>query len=199
MFTAKELSNIRVGDKDGYKCAIRFIAKGPSLASVRLYWIVQNPDGKPGYMGGNGGFFEYSLRTQPDAAPVAFGTEVDRVVTQNGRGAFPLIAFPPHRLTSGLPYFIVIDNVSFNPEVNFSSLDFLHNDAVLDQTPEVQVWLSAKGVPWQLAAKGAFIGSPVALIYADGTMQGSSYIAAGAQYPKGLESGVSYGFPEELL
>ena len=112
--------------------------------------------------------------------------------TQNGQGNFPLVCFAPVLLTAGLYYHVVVRNIDPNPKENWSSLDFMYSATVLNQTPDVQVLVSAQGVPWEPVDGGEIAGSPVALFYADGSTQGYPWYQIGTNGV--LLAGTAYGF-----
>lgn len=189
------LNNVEVGGQYGQVASIRFLAKSSApLAAARVYWIIT----KTGYASGSGGQYTYSLKTDSNGQPGQVLTSAKMVVNQltsNRVGNFPLICFPPVALVSGQYYDIVVQNVDPSPKVNWSSLDFLWNASLTNQTPDIQIWLSTEGGKFAPGDNGTFIGSPVALFYADGTVQGHGDIAIGSGYPGGYECGSSYGFP----
>ena len=120
-------------------------------------------------------------------------------ITGNQRGNFPLICFPPVSLVSGQYYDIVVQNVDQNPSLNWSSLDFLWDAGFDNQTPDVQVWLrDGEGAAFKPGDGGTFIGSPVALFYADGVIQGHGDIAVSSTSASWLQCGSAYGFPAAL-
>jgi hypothetical protein len=196
------LNNINIGGQWSQAASIRFIAKSDSpLAGVRLYWIIANPSGHAGYASGTGGRYVYSLRTDLNGQPgkvLATASMIQNQVTENKRGNFPLICFPPTSLTSGQYYDIVVENVDPDSFANWASLDLLWDPTAKNQTPDVQIWVSTEGNPFSPADGGTFIGTPVALFYADGTVQGHGDIAIGSAYPGGFECGSGYGFPAAL-
>jgi hypothetical protein len=197
MLTATSLSNVIVGGKWGNAVSIKFTAKTSApLAAVRLYWITGNPPGKTGYAAGKGGTYTYELCSDLNGAPSLGLTLAEVIVpqpTENGRGGFPLVCFSPVLLLEGKTYHIVIRNTDPQPTLNWASVDFLINAAVPNQTPDVQILVSAQGVPWEPVDKGTLLGSPVALFYADGTVQSYPWYQIG---PNGaLMAGTEYGFP----
>jgi hypothetical protein len=201
-FVATSLNNLVVGGSYSQVASIRFQAKtNAPLAGLRVYWIIANPPDKPGYASGDGGHYTYTLHSdyygQPQGA-LATASMVANQITENGRGNFPLICFPPVGLVSGNYYDIVVQNVDPNPTSNWASLDFLWNESLNDQTPDVQIWSSWEGGSFAWADDGTYVGSPVALFYADGTLQGYGEIAVGSEYSGGYECGNWYGFPATL-
>jgi hypothetical protein len=92
-------------------------------------------------------------------------------------------------------YDIVVQNVDQSPSVNWSSLDFLWDAGFDNQTPDVQVWLRNEGGAFKPGDGGSFIGSPVALFYADGAIQGHGDIAVSSTSASWLQCGSAYGFP----
>jgi hypothetical protein len=201
-FVATSLNNINIGGRFSAIASIHFQAKSSApLAAVRLYWIIANASGGSGYASGTGGSYVYDLREDSNGQPgavLATASMVKNQITGNKRGNFALICFPPVSLVSGKYYDIVVENVDPEPSVNFSSLDFLFDASTANQTPDVQVWVSDYKGPFKPADAGTFVGSPVALFYADGTLQGHGDIAVGSSYPGGFECGSSYGFPVSL-
>ena len=99
---------------------------------------------------------------------------------------------------SGQYYNIVIENIDADSFANWASLDFLWDPIVKNQTPDVQIWVSDEGGAFSPGDGGTFIGTPVALFYSDGTIQGHGDIAVGSSYPGGFECGSGYGFPAVL-
>jgi hypothetical protein len=196
------LNNVQVGGRYSQSVSIRFLAKTTSaLHRVRLCWIIPNSSEHAGYAAGNGGRYTYTLHTDSDGQPgeqLASTDGVDNEITANGRGNFPIIYFPSVTLESGHYYDIVIKNEDAHPTENFSSLDFLWNPEYVNQTPDVQVWISMWGDKYGMGYNGTLIGSPVALFYTNGVMQGYGDIAVGSSYPGGLECGWVYGFPQPL-
>lgn len=201
-FVATSLNNIEIGGQRSQLASIRFMAKSNApLAAARLYWIIGNPSGKSGYASGTDGRYVYTLRQDSNGQPgavLATANMVQNKLTENQRGNFPLICFPPVGLESGQYYDIVVQNVDPNPSVNWASLDFLWDAGETNQTPDVQVWVSAEGGAFEMGDGGTFVGSPVALFYSDGTLQGYGNIAVGSSYPGGYECGSAYGFPAAL-
>lgn len=201
-FISISLNNINIGGQWSQAASVHFLAKSNApLAAVRLYWIIANPAGHAGYASGTGGKYAYSLRTDVNGQPgriLASASMIQNQVTENQRGNFPLICFPPTMLAAGQYYDIVVENVDPDAYGNWSSLDFLWDPVAKYQTPDVQVWVSDEGGPYSPADGGTFVGSPVALFYSDGTVQGHGDIAIGSEYPNGFECGSSYGFPASL-
>ena len=201
-FVALSLNNVKIGGQWSQAASIRFVAKSAApLAGVRLYWIIANPSGHAGYASGTGGRYVYTLRSDVNGQPgqvLATASMIQNQVTENQRGNFPLICFPPTQLVVGNFYDIVIENVDPDTFTNWSSLDFLWDPNTKNQTPDVQVWVSTEGGPYSPADGGTFIGTPFALFYSDGTVQGHGDMAVGSAYPTGLECGSSYGFPAAL-
>jgi len=202
-FLATSLNNIEVGGQNSQIVSIRFRAKtdGP-LAAVRLYWIIQNPSGDSGYASGTGGHFTYSLRADANGQlgkTLATASVIRNQITENQRGNFPLVSFPPvDHLVRGQYYDIVVENVDRNPSENWASLDFLWDPIAKNQTPDVQIWISSFGGAFAPGDGGTFIGSPVALFYSDGVVQGYGDVDVGPSYPGGLECGSGYGFPTSI-
>ena len=201
-FTSLGLNNIIIGGQWSQRVSVRFIAKSSApLSGVRLYWIIANPTGHAGYASGTGGRYVYTLRTDSNGQPgqvLATASMIQNKVTGNRHGNFPLICFPPTSLTAGEYYDIVIENVDPDSYANWSSVDFLWDPIAKNQTPDVQVWVSDEGAAFAPGDGGTFIGTPVALFYADGTVQGHGDIAVGSAYPGGFECGSAYGFPAIL-
>lgn len=201
-YQAASLNNVIVGGKWSQIVSIRFQATSVSpLAAARLYWIISNPPDHGGYMLGNGGHYSYTLRQDVNGQPgatLAVASVVQDRITGNKRGNFPLICFPPVSLWPGQFYDIVVQNIDPNPSLNWSSLDFLYNAALTDQTPELQVWASNQGGQFAPSGKGTLIGSPIAIFYADGTAQGHGDIAISTTSPTKLQCGSAYGFPASL-
>lgn len=201
-FVATSLNNLIIGGRFSAVASIHFQAKSSApLAAVRLYWIIANPAGDAGYASGTGGRYVYTLRADSNGQPGAVlstANMVQNLFTENGRGNFPLICFPPTSLVGGRYYDIVVENVDPNPSLNWSSLDFLFNGGTSNQTPDVQVWVSDYAGAFKPADSGEYIGSPVALFYSDGTVQGHGDMAVGSNYSGGLECGSAYGFPASL-
>lgn len=199
---ATSLNNIVIGGRFSAVASVRFQAKSSApLAGVRLYWIIANPAGDSGYASGTGGKYVYTLRADSNGQPgavLATANMVQNLVTENRRGNFPLICFPPVSLVNGQYYDIVVQNVDPDSSVNYSSLDFLFDAGTPNQTPDVQVWVSDYSEAFKPADGGTFIGSPVALFYSDGTIQGHGDIAVGSEYSGGFECGSAYGFPASL-
>jgi hypothetical protein len=199
---ATSLNNINIGGGASAIASIHFQAKSSApLAAVRLYWIIANAAGHPGYASGTGGSYVYELRADSNGQPgavLATASMVRNEITGNQRGNFALICFPPVSLISGKYYDIIVENVDPEPSVNFSSLDFLFDAGTANQTPDVQVWVSDYKEAFKPADAGTFVGSPVALFYADGMVQGHGDIAVGSSYPGGFECGSAYGFPASL-
>ena len=201
-FVSISLNNIIIGGQWSQAASIRFLAKSSSpLSAVRVYWIIANPAGHAGYASGTGGRFVYTLRTDSNGQPgsvLATASVVQNQITSNQRGNFPLVCFPPTPLVSGHYYDIVVENVDADSFANWASLDFLWDPTAKNQTPDVQVWVSDEGKAFSPGDGGTFIGTPVALFYADGTIQGYGDIAVGSSYPNGFECGSGYGFPALL-
>jgi hypothetical protein len=201
-FTSISLNNIIIGGQWSQRASVRFMAKtNAPLSAVRLYWIIANPAGHAGYASGTGGQIAYSLRTDSNGQPgrvLATASMIQNQVTENQRGNFPLICFPPASLISGQYYDIVVENGDPNSYANWSSVDFLWDPIAKNQTPDIQVWVSVEGGAFAPGDGGTFIGTPVALFYADGTIQGHGDIAIGSAYPGGFECGSGYGFPATL-
>jgi len=195
---ATALDNVVVGGQWGNQVAIRFQANSTVLAAVRVYWITENPTGKSGYASGTGGSFVYELHADNSGFPgnlISTALFTVPMPTENGHGGFPLVCFPPSMLVVGQYYDMVVRNIDPTPKVNWSSLDFLTYATTLNQTPDVQVIYAPTGNKWQSVDGGQVMGSPVAIFYSNGTVQGYGYIAAGSLYPNGLECGQAYGFP----
>lgn len=201
-FIATSLNNIEIGGLRSQIASIRFVAKSNApLSAVRLYWIIANPSGHPGYASGTAGRYVYTLRKDSNGQPgevLATANMVQNELTENKRGNFPLILFPAVALQNGRYYDIVVQNVDPDPSVNWASLDFLWDAGEKNQTPDVQVWVSSEGGAFEMGDGGTFIGSPVALFYADGIIEGHGNIAVGSSYPDGYECGSAYGFPAAL-
>jgi len=201
-FLATSLNNIEIGGPRSQVASIRFQAQSNApLAAVRLYWIIANPSGHSGYASGTDGEYVYTLRRDSGGQPgevLATANMIQNNISGNKRGNFPLICFPPVPLVRGQYYDIVVRNVAPDPSANWASLDFLWDTVEKDQTPDVQVWVSAEGRAFEMADGGTFVGSPVALFYSDGTVQGHGNMAVGWTYPDGYECGSAYGFPEAL-
>lgn len=201
-FFATSLNNIIVGGRWAQQVSIRFQAKTSApLAAMRVYWIIANPSDREGYASGNSGAYTYTLHADSNGQPttvLAKASMVQNELTENKRGNFPLICFPPANLASGKYYDVVVENVASEPTVNWASLDFLWDPSTENQTPDVQIWVSDEGRTFGLGDRGTFVGSPVALFYADGTIQGHGNIAVGSSYSGGLECGSVYGFPAAL-
>jgi hypothetical protein len=201
-FFATSLNNIIVGGPWTQNVSIRFQAKASApLSAVRLYWIISNPAGHPGYASGKGGRYIYTLRKDTNGQPgqvLATASMIENRITGNQRGNFPLICFPPTSLVGGQYYDIVVQNADPDPSVNWSSLDFLWSAGLENQTPDVQIWVSDQGRPYQPADAATFVGSPFALFYADGTIQGHGDIAISSSSASGLQCGSAYGFPAAL-
>jgi hypothetical protein len=200
MITATALSNVIVGGQWNNVVSIRFLAKASApLSAIRLYWVTQNPPGKMGYASGTGGSYSYSLCADNNGVPGSVLAVEQLIVpqpTQNGRGGFPLVCFGPALLKAGGYYHVVVRNIDDNYKENWSSLDFMYSATVLNQTPDVQVLISAQGVAWEPVDGGELAGSPVALFYADGTQQGYPWYQVGAN--GALLAGTAYGFPASL-
>jgi hypothetical protein len=201
-FVATSLNNIIVGGQWSQQVSIRFQATTSApLAAMRVYWIIANPSDREGYASGNAGAYTYTLRADSDGQPgtvLSKASMVQNELTENKRGNFPLICFPPTNLTKGSYYDVVVQNVASEPTVNWASLDFLWDPAEKSQTPDIQIWVSDEGGHFGLGDGGTFIGSPVALFYANGAIQGHGDIAVGSGYAGGLECGSAYGFPAAL-
>jgi hypothetical protein len=201
-FVATSLCNVIIGGQWSQVASIRFQAKSSApLSAVRVYWIIGNPPGKTGYAAGAGGKYSYTLHADSNGQPgavLATASMVMNELSENKFGNFPLICFPPASLVSGNYYDIVVRNVDPSPSVNWASLDFLYDQSAANQTPDVQVWTSNQGGAFEPDGGGIFVGSPVALFYADGTVQGHGNIAVGSEYPGGYECGSAYGFPAVL-
>jgi hypothetical protein len=201
-FVATSLNNLVVGGSYSEVASIRFQAKTSApLAGLRVYWIIANPSGKTGYASGDAGHYTYTLHSDSNGQPqgtLATASMVTNQITEDALGNFPLICFPPVGLVSGQYYDIVVKNVDPSPTVNWASLDFLWNASRTDQTPDVQIWSSWEGGSFGWADDGTYVGSPVALFYADGTLQGYGNIAVGSEYSGGYECGNWYGFPASL-
>jgi hypothetical protein len=199
---ATSLNNLVVGGPYSQVASIRFQAKtNAPLSGLRVYWIIANPSDKTGYASGSGGHYTYTLHADSSGQPgatLATASMVTNQITESKLGNFPLICFPPVGLVSGQYYDIVVQNVDPEPTVNWASLDFLWNVSLNDQTPDVQIWSSWDGEKFAWADDGTYVGSPVALFYADGTLQGYGNIAVGSEYPGGYECGNWYGFPATL-
>jgi len=148
-FISISLNNIIIGGQWSQRASVRFIAKSNApLSGVRLYWIIANPAGRAGYASGTGGRFVYSLRTDSNGQPgrvLATASMIQNQVTENQRGNFPLICFPPTSIASGQYYDIVVENVDPNSYANWSSVDFLWDPIAKNQTPDIQVWVSVEG------------------------------------------------------
>ena len=194
MITATALSNVIVGGQWGNAVSIRFLAKTSApLSAIRLYWVIKSP--KSGYASGTGGTFVYDLCPDKNGVPgptLATQQVIQNQFTQNGQGNFPLVCFAPVLLTAGLYYHVVVRNIDPNPKENWSSLDFMYSPTVLNQTPDVQVLVSAQGVPWEPVDGGEIAGSPIALFYADGSTQGYPWYQIGTNGV--LLAGTAYGF-----
>lgn len=201
-FIATSLNNIIVGGQWSQKVSIRFLAKTSApLSSVRVYWIIANPSDREGYASGTGGHYTYSLHEDSNGQPgtlLSTASRVQNELTENRRGNFPLVSFPPADIVSGRYYDIVVQNVDTDSKVNWASLDFLWDPVDHNQTPDIQIWVSDENGRFGLGDGGTFIGSPVALFYGNGTVQGHGNIAVGSEYPGGLECGSAYGFPAAL-
>jgi hypothetical protein len=201
-FVATSLNNVVVGGQWSQRASIRFQAKSNApLAGARLYWVIGNPPGKSGYVSGSGGKYVYSLREDANGQPGAIlstASMIKNQITENQRGDFPLICFPPTSLVSGQYYDIVVENTDPDASLNWSSLDFLWEAAAANQTPDVEIWVSDENEAFKKGDAGTFIGSPVALFYADGTIQGHGDIAVSPSSASGLECGSEYGFPAVL-
>lgn len=201
-FVSISLNNIIIGGQWSQAASIRFLAKSSApLSAVRVYWIIENPAGHAGYASGTGGRYVYSLRTDSNGQPgrvLATAGMVMNQVTSNQRGNFPLICFPPVGLVSGQYYDIVVENVDADSFANWASLDFLWDPTAKNQTPDVQIWVSDRGGVFSPGDGGTFIGTPVALFYSDGTIEGHGDIAVGSSYPHGFECGSGHGFPASL-
>lgn len=201
-FFATSLNNIEIGGQRSQVASIRFVAQSNApLAAVRLYWIIANPSGHSGYASGTDGEYVYTLRKDSNGQPAAVlatANTIQSEITGNKRGNFPLICFPPVPLESGQYYDIVVQNVDPDPSVNWASLDFLWDAVKKNQTPDVQVWVSSEGGAFEMGDGGTFVGSPVALFYSDGTIQGHGNIAVGSTYADCYECGSAYGFPAAL-
>lgn len=197
---ATSLSNVIVGGMWNTVAEIRFQAASSTLFQMRLYWILSNPVGHPGYAAGSGGSYTYTLNADNAGVPGAV-LVTGQLVAQNPtvgatQGAFPLIGFPPNTLTPGRFYDVVITNVDPQPKLNWASLDFLYNAAVINQTPRFQVWRAPAGAPWKQLTDLA--GSPIEAIYADGTVDGYGYYQVGGLAQPALLCGTNYGFPAIL-
>lgn len=202
-FVATSLNNVVVGGKWAQTVSIRFQATtNAPLAAVRLYWVIANPAGHSGYMSGTGGRYVYTLQKDTNGQPgpvLSTASMVRNEITGNQRGNFPLICFPPVSLVSGQYYDIVVQDVDQNPSLNWSSLDFLWDAGFSNQTPDVQIWLRNSDEPaFKPGDLGTFIGSPVALFYADGAIQGHGDIAISSTSASWLQCGSEYGFPAAL-
>ena len=201
-YIATSLCNVIVGGQWSQVASIHFQAKSNApLSAARLYWIIANPAGDSGYASGSGGHYSYTLRQDSNGQPgavVATASMVQNKFTENGRGNFPLICFPPVSLVSGQYYDLVVQNLDPEPQVNWSSLDFLYDTNVHDQTPDVQVWVADGNSTFKPADNGNFVGSPVAFFYSDGTIAGHGDIAVSSSSATGLECGSVYGFPASL-
>jgi len=201
-FISISLNNIIIGGQWSQAASIRFLAKSSApLSAVRLYWIVANPAGHGGYASGTGGRYVYSLRTDTNGQPgrvLATASLILNEVTRSQIGNFPLVCFPPASLTKGQYYDIVIENVDSDSFANWASLDFLWDPTAKNQTPDVQIWVSTERGAFSPGDGGTFIGTPVALFYSDGAIQGYGDIAVGSSYSSGFECGSSYGFPASL-
>ena len=199
-FFATNLSNLTIGGPFSHVVSIHFQAKSSApLGAVRLYWIVANPAGKAGYTSGNGGQYSYTLREDSNGQPgavLATASMVQNLYTENGRGNFPLICFPPVSLVPGQYYDVVVQNIGSDPATNYASLDFLWNARFENQTPDVQVWLADGNWTFTPAEGGLFLGSPVAFFYSDGSVQG--YGEIGMNGATSYECGSAYGFPAAL-
>jgi hypothetical protein len=201
-FSAICLNNVQVGGQYSQVVSIRFLTQSDMpLTSARVYWIIPNSSEHAGYASGNGGHYTYTLNVDTNGQPgkvLATADGVENEYTENGRGDFPLIYFPQVWLAKGSYYDIVITNTDPNPSENYSSLDFLWNPDYTDQTPDTQIWISMWGEKFGWGYNGTLIGSPVALFFFNGTVQGHGDIATGSEYENGLECGSAYGFPTSI-
>ncbi len=197
MIQATNIGSVNVGGKFLNIVSLRFPAVSEVLSAIRTYWVTENPSGKTGYAAGNGGAFSFTLHddlnNQPGAVlEVSWGRKEQP--TQNLRGGFPLVYFGHTKLALGKYYHVVIQNTMLDPRNNFATLDLLENDTLLGQTPDLQVLISQEGGPFKPFPK--FMGSPVGLFYADGTVQGYGYYQVG---PGGtLLAAVQYGYPPSI-
>lgn len=193
MIQATSLSNSVIGGPNRQMNGIRFKAAHNSpLAAFRCYVI----DNAPGYSMGNGGVLRASLY-RDGTQGYSLGTllsngfkvpDTEFPDPSSGKGRFPLVCFNQEfQLKKDSWYWIVIDNVDPDPEHNYFSMDYLVNDNILNQVPDMQIYLAAINTHWHLVTK--LIPSPIVLHYANSLWQGLGYIDAK------LESGAAYGFP----
>lgn len=210
---AEALNNIILGGPNANIVSIRFQAKyALPVVSARTYHLFSNhPDtNSPGYARGTRGTMDLWLCADANGVPgdalsgavwIAdrnYPSQVGEVTPGSWEpvGAFPLYCFPSLNkpmLVAGSWYHLLWTNVDTSPEENYSSLDFLWHPTVLNQTPDMQVMIQQSGA-WRVMPD--MIPSPVAIFYADGSVQGY------AGYQMGLNgtilNGNEYGFPESL-
>lgn len=197
---ATNLQELTIGGKFGNVASIRFQAATKyslqsSLASRLLYWV----DNAIGYSSGTRGIFAHELRSDVSGQPgelICEGTEKGIIRTQNDRGKFSRICFPPDDFVAGAWYHHRILNIDSDPKVNYSSLDFLANPknpnmASLVPGFQILVQQGGSGLYKPLDA-GTVAASPISDVYFDGTMVEHS----GYQIENGavLLAGSQYGF-----
>jgi len=191
---ATALQNLIIGGPNGNVGSIRFPAKTKyslqsPLASSLLYWITN----KPGYSAGSGGIFAHELHKDNNGQPGDLICTAWMVVdqpTENGIGKFSRACFAPDAMVTGDYYHEVIRNIDVSPKTNFSSLDFLTNPKMVNQTPDMQVLVQQGGGLFKPLDGGIVVGSPVSLVYFDGTVDeydgyevvNGAVLAAGPQY-----------------
>lgn len=192
------LSNLEIGGPNQQQLSIRFLAKSAApLAGLRYYAIWKNP----GYGAGNTGRLTHTLRGDaPGAQPGAAFAGGRGVLAQNADdnlGGFPLIYLDPAPLTKGAAYHLVITNTDSEPAQNWQSLDVLQqlSPPVTGQTPDMEILASQFGGPFEPPDQGRDLPSPIALFYADGTVQGYGFYQLS---PTGLMGGEAYGFPASI-
>lgn len=205
MLVATSLSGIEIGGKWDQALSARFLAKTWTtqktnfVSAIRPYEVTMNPPGETGYASGTGGTFNYALCADNAGVPGKILADISQIIdfpTENGRGGFPLIAFRPTLVNVGSYYHFVARNIDLHSDVNWHVIDFLTDAAVLNQTPDIQLLVSATGTPWKPVNKGAAMASPFAIFYADGTVQGYKAYQVG---PEGLLTAEAYGFPPSLI
>lgn len=203
---ATSLDNIVVGGAYGYMTGIRFQSSynGP-LASIRIYEIVPGfpATQHAGYSAGTGGKLNYQL-----CEDEATGTDPARIPQPSWlcvQGAaildsnysepqnFPLVYFPGEPLiASGDWYLLTVSNSDPSPATNYSSVDYLWNPNLSNQTPTMQVIEYDKDTAhWY--TQPHFI-PVVQFTMANGQVFGQGYVAASPS----LDCGTEYGFALNL-
>lgn len=187
---ADALNNTRIGGPWLSDADYAFRASHTGkLAAVRVYVIWSNTSA--GYNRGTGGSLYFSVQTdangKPSGSTLASALHSDPM----SKGNFPLISFAPAKIEKGTLYHLVIQNPDANAGENYVSVNALwmpRKSSPRQPKFKDSDWFQLirySGGAWQSVEPGTESYTPIMeLRYADGYVQGNSYMEVWTESPK---------------